>query len=258
MTIGCSKTSAFYAEELYFKHDFGQAAIVAGKFDPAFGFAWDAAPGLYGTDFAEDYELTERIGAAVEIPFMLGGGEAVFTVAAFMADRTFLSDSLGSNRGNVDKSDGGVSNTDAPESFVVSLTGETEGVSYTAAFRRQAEGLGDTDDEFGFVAGASAPIFGESGVEMLGEVAYFPNFDGVSDSAVYGALGLAAPVGPVTISGVYSIRDVQNASTDHLATVSAEYEIMDGLSVGAGYRYGREGGDDSHTVGALLVYEFGF
>ncbi|QIE54735.1 hypothetical protein G5B40_04330 [Pikeienuella piscinae] len=246
-----------YMEELYFRRDFGPAAALAGKYDPAFGFAWDAAPGLYGADFAEDYELTEKLGAAIEIPFELGGGDAAFTIAAYMADRTIFSDSLFSNRGNLDESDGGVSNTDAPESFVVSLAGEADGFTYNLGFRRQAEGVGDAKDEYGFVAGASAPI-GGSGVEMLGEFAYFPNFDGSSDSAVYGALGLAAPVGPVTLSGVYSLRDVQHASTDHLATVSAEYEIAEGLSVGAGYRYGDEGGVESHTVGALLVYEFGF
>lgn len=246
-----------YLEELYFRHDFGPVAALAGKYDPAFGVAWDAAPGLYGADFAEDYELTEKLGAAIEIPFELGGGDAAFTIAAFTADRTIFSDSLFSNRGDLDESDGGVSNTDAPESFVVSLAGETESFTYNLGFRRQAKGAGDAADEYGFVAGASAPV-GESGVEVLGEFAYFPNFDGSSDSAVYGTIGLAAPVGPVTLSGVYSIRDVEHASTDHLATVSAEYEIREGLSIGAGYRYGDEGGVGSHTVGALLVYEFGF
>lgn len=174
-----------------------------------------------------------------------------------MADRTIFSDSLFANRGNLDESDGGVSNTDAPESFLVSLAGESDGFTYNLGFRRQAKGAGDAADEYGFVAGASAPI-GATGVEVLGEFAYFPNFDGASDSAVYGVIGLAAPVGPVTLSGVYSLRDVENAPTDHLATVSAEYEIGDGLSIGAGYRYGDEGGVESHTVGTLLVYEFGF
>ena len=33
-----------YAEELYFAHDFGAAQVVLGKFNPAFGTAWDVAP----------------------------------------------------------------------------------------------------------------------------------------------------------------------------------------------------------------------
>ncbi|MEM7214103.1 MAG: hypothetical protein AAF423_01070, partial [Pseudomonadota bacterium] len=33
--------------------------IVAGKIGPGFGTAWDVTPGIYGVDFAEDYELSE-------------------------------------------------------------------------------------------------------------------------------------------------------------------------------------------------------
>lgn len=246
-----------YLEELYLFHDFGRASALAGKFNPAFGFAWDIAPGLYGTDFAEDYELTEKLGGGVEIPFTLGGGDAALVVAAYMADRTVFSDSLGANRGNLDEKDGGVSNTDAPESFVVALTGENAGVGYNLGFRRQAKGEGDEKDEFGFVAGAQS-AFGDIGIEGFGEVAYFPNFDGSRDDAFYGSLGVAAPVGPVTLSAVLSLRDFQNAPTDRLATVSAEYEIAEGFAVGAGYRYAREGKIDSHTVGAVFAYEFAF
>ncbi len=247
-----------YAEEIYLRHDFGAFAVLAGKFDPAFGFAWEAAPGLYGADFAEDYELTERLGGAVEVPLTLGATEAVFTLAAFAADRTFLSDSLISERGDTDEADGGVSNTDAPESFVAALSGEADDLGWTVAFRRQAKGVGDTDDEWGFVAGVTAPLGGDLGIEGLAEAAFFPKFDGGPDSALYMTLGLSAPVGPVTLSGVYSLREMENAPTDHLATFSAEYEIAENAVIGAGYRFGREGGDDSHTVGVLFLYEFGF
>lgn len=247
-----------YAEELYLRHDFGAFAIAAGKFDPGFGFAWDLAPGVFGVDFAEDYELTERLGAAVEIPLGLGGGEAVFTLAAFAADRTFLSDSLIANRGDLDEADGGVSNTDAPESFVASLAGEAGGVSWTVAARRQAEGDGDADDEWGFVGGLVAPIGGDLGIEAIAEAAVFPEFDGGPESALYLTLGLSAPVGPVTLSAVYALREVESAPTDHLATVSAEYEIAEGATVAAAWRYGREASEDNHTFGLLFVYEFGF
>ncbi len=247
-----------YVEELYLRRDFGAFAALGGKFNPAFGVAWDIAPGMYGADFAEDYELTERLGGAVEIPFALGGGEAVFSLAAFAADRTALSGSLISQRGNVDESDGGVSNTDAPESFVASLAGEAGDLGWNLAFRRQAKGVGDTDDEWGFVGGLAAPLGGDLGIEALAEAAFFPEFGGGPESALYLTLGLSAPVGPVTLSGVYGLREVENAPTDHLATISAEYQLAENAVIAAGYRYGREGGDDSHIVGLLFVYEFGF
>jgi hypothetical protein len=35
--------------------------VQTGKLNPGFGVAWDKAPGIYGTDLAEDYEISERI-----------------------------------------------------------------------------------------------------------------------------------------------------------------------------------------------------
>lgn len=246
-----------FAEELYLRHDFGVAEALIGKFNPAFGFAWDRAPGIFGADFAEDYELTERLGAAAAIPVEFGAGETVLSISAFAADRTVFSDSLIDSRGKLEQSDGGVSNTDAPESFIAAIAGETEGLAYNFGFRRQAKGAGDSRDEIGFVAGAVAAA-GWADVELLGEVAYFPRFDGGPERAIYATMGVAAPVGPVTLSAVYAMRDVEDASTGHLATATVEYEIVERFSIAAGYRYVREERIDEHTVGALLVYEFGF
>ena len=63
-----------YAEELYGQVNLGRGfSILGGKFNPAFGTAWDVTPGLYGTDFAEDYETTERIGFAAAFEREAGG-----------------------------------------------------------------------------------------------------------------------------------------------------------------------------------------
>lgn len=43
---------------------------------------------------------------------------------------------------------------------------------------------------------------------------------------------------------------------DHLATLLLDYEVQDGLTLSAAYRYGREGGEDNHTIGLLFAYEF--
>ena len=47
--LGLSVETLFLA---YAGNGFGARG---GKINPAFGRAWDLAPGLYGTDFAEDY-----------------------------------------------------------------------------------------------------------------------------------------------------------------------------------------------------------
>ncbi len=248
-----------YAEELFLQHDFDMAALKVGKFNPAFGAAWDIAPGIYGTDFAEDYEIAERIGAGVAIPFDAFEGAHELSMATFFADTTFLSESAFENRGRTTRGAGGVSNTESPESFAVSLAGTFGATGYNAGVQYQTRGEGDAFDQSGFVLGVThALAFGDdTAVELLAEAAYFPHFDGAEERAFYTSLGAAAPIGPITVSAVYGLRDVENADTDHLATTSAEMEIFDGLSAGLGYRFGREDGETAHTFGALLVYEFG-
>ncbi len=246
-----------YAEELYFAHDFGAAQVVLGKFNPAFGTAWDAAPGIYGADFAGDYEITEKIGAGLVIPFAAGQGEHELSLSVFNADRSVLSESLGKNRGRTNRSDGGVSNTSGAESFTIALSGSFGATGYNLAVQSQERGIGDTNDQTGIVGGISHEFAtGSLPVTLLAELAYFDHFDGTSDSATFATLGVEAPVGPVTLSAVYALRDVDTLPKDHLATFSGEIEIAEGLSAALAYRYGKEGGDKTHTIGALLAYAF--
>lgn len=248
-----------YVEELFFRQDFGGVALTLGKFNPSFGSAWDIAPGIYGVDFAEDYEITERIGGALTTPFEAIGGEHEFSFAVFAADTTFLSNSAIQDRGRTRERDGGVSNTQSLESFTFSLAGLVGDTGYNAGFQYQSRGQGDAFDQSGFVLGLTqaVPLGGDDALELLAEAAYFPHFDGAEESAFVGTLGIAAPVGPVTLSGVYAIRDVEAAPTDHLGTATAEIDLFDGMTAGLGYRYGQEAGETNHTLGVLLVYEFG-
>lgn len=246
-----------YAEELYFAHDFGAAQVVLGKFNPAFGTAWDVAPGIYGVDFAEDYEITERVGAGLVIPFAAGRGEHELSLSIFNADRSILSESLGKNRGRTNRGDGGVSNTSGPESVAVSLSGAFGATAYNLGLQSQARGVGDAKDQTGIVGGIShAFATGALPVTLLAEFAHFDHYDGTADSATYATFGVEAPVGPVTLSAVYALRDVETLPQDHLATLSGEIEIADDLSAALAYRYGDEGDDETHTIGALFAYEF--
>ena len=246
-----------YVEELFFAHDFGAAEVILGKFNPAFGVAWDAAPGIYGVDFAEDYEITEKLGAAISVPFTAGGGEHALTFAAFQADRTLLSDSIGEERGQTSLPQGGVSNTSGLESFLLSLSGKFGATSYNVGVQHQARGRGDVADQTGAVIGVTHTVeTGSFPLELLAELAWFDDFDGARNSATYATLGVAAPIGGVTVSAVYALRDVQTVPTDHLATISAEREFFENFTGAIAYRYGDEGGEDSHTFGTLLVYEF--
>ena len=90
-----------YLEELYFDYRIGDGGVRFGKFNPDFGIAEDVAPGIYGDDLTGDYELDERIGASIDVPFEALGGSHVASFTAFMADTTVLSDSLFTNRGRL-------------------------------------------------------------------------------------------------------------------------------------------------------------
>ncbi|SLN14098.1 hypothetical protein ROA7450_00249 [Roseovarius albus] len=246
-----------YAEELFFSKELGTAELKLGKFNPEFGFAWDVAPGIFGADFAEDYEVTERIGGALSVPFSAAGGEHSFSVGVFNADRSILSNSLGARRGQTSLGSGGVSNTNGAESWTANLSGEFSSTVYTLGVQHQAAGEGDTTDQDGAVLGVIQTVeTGSTALELLAEVVYFNHYDGGTESATYLNLGVSAPVGPVTLAGVYGLRDIEGASADNLFTVSAEMELFGGITGGLAYRYGDEEGVDSHTLGTLLAYEF--
>jgi opacity protein-like surface antigen len=247
-----------YLEELYLAYRIGAGVFRIGKFDPEFGIADDAAPGIYGDDLSGDYELTERIGASVDISLQALGGEHIVSAAAFMADRTPLSDSLFTSRGRLTRKDGGASNTAYPESFALSAVGEIEGTGYTLGLRYQGAGTGDEADEYGGVVGLIR-TFDLAAMEtsLFGELAYFPHFDGGRESASFLTLGAEAAFGNFSISAVYGLLKIEDLSPDRLATISLEYDLSDQLSIGAGYRFLRVERETIHTVGALLTYEFG-
>ncbi|MEP2920374.1 hypothetical protein [Sulfitobacter sp.] len=243
-----------YAEELFLSHDFGRFTGYTGKFNVAYGLANDEAPGIYGTDFVEDYEITERVGAGLSIPVEFAGGSHEIYGALFQADRSFLSDSIGFERGQLDLDDGGVSNTKSLSSFVAGITGEVSGTAYSFAVQRQAEGEGDTDDQTGATFSATHD-FGQ--FVGIGEVAYFDSFDGTNDSATYISVGAAVPLADnINLSGVYGYRDIEGGTEDTLATLTVEYEFTSGVVAAVGYRYGDEDGVKSDTLGVLVGYEF--
>ena len=86
----------FFFETLHLQADFEHFSLYGGKINPSFGSAWDVTPGLYGVDFAEDYEITERIGIGGSYTFKTASsGEHTINAATFFADTSGLSRSFG-------------------------------------------------------------------------------------------------------------------------------------------------------------------
>ncbi len=101
---------------------FDEVVINGGKFTPHFGFVWDNVPGIYGDLFAQDAELAERwgFGASFGIRSEQAG---LFTLSGstFFRDTTDLSNSVFTQRGRLDRSDGGPGNTEDFSNFAIAL-----------------------------------------------------------------------------------------------------------------------------------------
>ncbi len=86
-----------YAETLILRWTQDPWRVFAGKINPRFGAAWSRAPGVFGADYAGDYQLREKLGAGariwmdqiLDLPDPLGNQSLQFE--AFQADTSFLS-----------------------------------------------------------------------------------------------------------------------------------------------------------------------
>lgn len=70
-----------YIEELGVSYERGNTTLAFGKLHPVFGTTWDSAAGFFGSTLAEDYELTEQVGAMADITTVHGG---VLSMAVFL------------------------------------------------------------------------------------------------------------------------------------------------------------------------------
>jgi len=259
-----------YAENLFVQFERGPFGFIAGKFNPSFGIAWDAAPGVYGVDFAEDYEIAERLGGGITLTHEADGSKHVFQANIFRADTTFLSNSAFTKRGRIHLGDGGASNTKWPESFSLTLDGEQvaamPGFAYHLGVRHQAKGDGDVKNEFGVVVGAQQEInLGEGqSLTLLAEGVHLDNAEAGPDDVFYLTGSGEFITGPWSASVAHTWRhtDVSGASNinDHQTQVSAGYEVPDGPLQGVGFNIGykhvEEAGVKSHVLGFLVVKEF--
>ena len=266
------ENEGLYAEELKITYMDKYFTLFAGKYNPAFGTAWDLAPGIYGVDFAEDYELAERIGFGGSYIFDTARtGRHTVTGNVFFADTTVLSDSIITKRGNTDKSDGGISNTEDLSSFSLTLDSENiagiEGLNTHIGYENQSEGDADTgfDNETGYVVGAhyTRPVTNDIEVAFLAEWAGIRNAGGGNDDIDYLTTSLGLTIRDswnVAFSYTHRDTDVNGGtdSNDHLYQISAGYTFDNGFSIDAGYRGSEESNSYTHILGVLAAYTYTF
>lgn len=230
-----------WIDQLYLNWNRGPLDVFVGKIHPRFGFAWDIAPGLYGTDVAEQYELTEKIGAGAQLSisdiFGVSGmiGEHNIRAEFFQADRTAVSGSLFAARWlnpnasslagyNIynwrnQRAFGGADNTQGIGNFVISLAGERVPMpigtlQYNAGYSQRRAGIdsvdaGTANTEHGYVAGAvwEFPLIWRIEAAPIIEYVRLDNANGVNDQRQeYITAGFSLTRTPWTFAYVYAAR----------------------------------------------------
>jgi hypothetical protein len=258
-----------YFEELYFQVAVDVFRFFGGKFDAPFGTAWDAAPGIWGADFAEDYELAERLGGGVEIALPdIGFGQHSLTATVFLADTSVLSESIFVNRGRTRLASGGPSNTGNPDSFSLTLDSENipglPATKFHMSVRHQAPGRGDFGYENGIAVGLQRTFQlgeGRTLTEIV-EGVYLDNADAGPGTRYYITGGGVLQDGPWNVSVSYTNRtsNVPGAgdTADHLFQATGGRSFENGMTLNGGYRFAEEDGINTHIFGFLLTAGFSF
>lgn len=240
-----------YIGEIGLAFELGNFDIAVGKISPVFGTAWDAAPGFYGTALAEDYELSEMIGASVETD--VGGGTLSF--ALFYADDTALSRSWGTDRGRNTTAAGGAGNTGKLNNVALQWSKAIGDTTLTFGARHLSAGVGDVGNENGLSIGVTHAV--NETFEIIGEVAAFNGYGGTADDATYATFGASFGNGPITYSGAVSYRDLTSTGTTSMVTVGLDYEFDSGVTIGTGIAFTRDAGVDSQALGVNIVIPIG-
>lgn len=258
-----------YVDTLNIQVEHAGFMAVAGKFGAGFGTAWDVTPGIYGTNFTEDYEYSEMIGFGGAYSFD-AGAPGVITLGGnvFFMDDTFLSDSAFAKRGRNSVSSGGPGNTGRLDNFSFTIDGSdipaVDGLAWHLGYVHLHAGVGDVSDVNGFAAGLVRETELGNGITFgwNTEVAYFDGANGANDEALYLTGGLSVVNGPWHGEVSATLRRTDYAAggrdNDLLTQVSGGYEFENGVDLSLGYVMSREAGERSHTVGLRLSKAFAF
>ncbi|MBI1272482.1 MAG: hypothetical protein GC131_00140 [Alphaproteobacteria bacterium] len=261
-----------FIEEIKLNYENGPFAAFGGKFNPGFGIAWDYGRGIWSEEFAEDYEITEKIGFGLAYTLETESfGSYTLTGSTFFADTSFLAESGITGRDQLHLSDGGASNTEDLSSFVLSLDSESlagiENLSYHFAFRHLAEGSASSGgaDEQGFATNLRyvIPFSDALQSDVLLEYAGLCNVDGGTEDSRYYTASVVNKIYEnwnLTVGFTNRIMTMAGSPDidDHLLQLTAGYDFGNGLTLEAGWRNSNEAGTANNILGGLARYTFEF
>lgn len=256
-----------YVSDLYSLYQAQFYSLQAGKYGARFGTAWDITPGIYGTEFAEDYEIAETLGFGADLSLgtLLGweNSSLVLSGDVFTFDRSVLSDSAFTNRGRLKLTDGGVGNTELPESYSLSLEGEVStagpNLLYHIAFRNLAsDKLGLPDEKGLAVGGAYAFATGSVETAVNLEHAIFDDVGFDRETMRYTTLGITTTIDDWALSFTTARRSNFSHQHDHAIQLSIGRTVLENLEVALAFKEERVDGDTIKTIGLLVSVPFSF
>lgn len=261
----------FFIEDLFLRYETGRFVFRGGKMNPGFGMAWDTAPGIYGTDMAEDYEVSERIALSGTVNADLEKlGKHAVTAGTFFLDTSPLQNTIVSkSRGTLGRSDGGVSNTGDFSSFNVAVDGgEFSGapaLQYHLGFVYQANGVDTAQNEKGYAAGLSNrfDLGGDMALTPLIEVVRLDDQGGTANKdRTYATLSFLGEWKSWNVALATTRRRTKEAGaatvSDYQYQASLGYAFESGLTADFGWKRLKESGAITDRIGLLFTYEFGF
>ncbi|WP_245430660.1 hypothetical protein [Mesorhizobium sp. WSM3868] len=275
-----------YVGELYALAKVDPLTVRAGKFDTVFSLASEALPGIHAPDLASVFDADERLGGEAVVGFEGFGLNNALAATVFTTDRTFLSESLFTNRGRTTLADGGAGNTTGLSSFSVTLDGckgaekgdcyKDGEFGYRLGIRYQKPGLSadtgeeeeeeeeeeplpGTGNELAYLAAATGSFdLNGNTLRLLGESAYLKHFDGGPDDALLLTGSVALEVQPMTYIATYTQQrnfvadgpDTREQLADfEVIYASGEEDAPSGAAkwnLGAGYTFA-ENAEDERT-----------
>ena len=284
---GAFVDQSLYVQRLFAVVNIQPVSLYGGKIHPRFGIGWYFTPGLYGNDFAEEYELNERLGVGLRLDFRAFARHRL-TVEAFQADTSFLNGNafagsvqLGDpgikRQGRRSLADGGVSNTGTLESFAVAFSSRRfpglAGLGTEIGFAKQKASPLDTRDEYSWAAAAHwrLPLGGELSIEPMAEFAAIKGQAGTDRDVDYLTVAANLRIGETWAIALHTsqkyVRDhaLADYRTDWLAGAAIACDLgeafkeelpwLAGFTAVAGYRFDRRMGVSRDTLGFLLKYE---
>ena len=254
-----------FIEVLTVNYDTDHYGAYLGKFTPDLGRDAHDIPGWWGMLTFEEFQIRERLGVGGYAQTHIDGlGKQRIDLSTFYADTSFLQQSAFYNRSDLNKGDGGPSNTEDFSSFSLNMSGQAghDDITYYIGYAHQAVDQATQDDENRLVFGLTGTIdlTDHTTLRAMADVTDTTHFGGEPDhDRRYTTGGLELRHGQWTLAGTYT--DIHNDAPDpvegmngYTMQMSGGYDITDHLGVDVGYQRQDEEGEDSDRIGLLVRY----